>query len=145
MIMNTRRALSAAVLIAAAIGTTGCGSSSGSGTPSNGGVASASVTINASGPSATVSAGADTNTAKTRAVTIQNFAFAPKILTVPVGTTVTWTNRDTVTHTVTATNNAFNSHDLQTGKSFSFTFAKAGTYNYMCQIHPYMTAQVIVQ
>lgn len=142
--MNTRIALAAGVLIATAIGTASCGSSS-SGSGSTGAVASASVAVNPASPTAAASATGGTSTSQTRAVTIQNFAFAPKALTVPVGTRVTWTNKDTATHTVTATNHAFDSNDLQTGKSFSYTFTKAGTYSYLCEIHPYMTAQVIVQ
>ncbi len=148
--MNTRIALAAGVLIATAIGTASCGGSS-SGSGSTGAVASASVAVNpasptaATSPTAAASATGGTSTSQTRAVTIQNFAFAPKALTVPVGTRVTWTNKDTATHTVTATNHAFDSNDLQTGKSFSYTFTKAGTYSYLCEIHPYMTAQVIVQ
>lgn len=77
-------------------------------------------------------------------VSIANFAFSPKSLTVKVGTTVTWTNNDSVTHTVTANGGAFN-HTLNPGNPFSFTFTKAGTYSYHCSIHPYMTATIVVQ
>jgi len=78
-------------------------------------------------------------------VTIANFAFSPATLTVKVGTKVTWTNNDSATHTVTALQGAFDSGDLPTGQSFSFTFTKAGTYNYHCAIHSSMTATIIVQ
>src|SRR5581483_936940 len=78
-------------------------------------------------------------------ITIANFAFAPASLTVKVGTKVTWTNNDSATHTVTALQGAFDSGDLPTGQSFSFTFTKAGTYNYHCAIHSSMTATIIVQ
>jgi len=77
-------------------------------------------------------------------VSIMNFSFNPNSLTVKVGTKVTWTNHDSVTHTVTANQGAFNSPVLP-GSSFSFTFTKAGTYAYHCMIHPYMMATIVVQ
>ncbi len=78
-------------------------------------------------------------------ISIANFAFSPSSLTVKAGTKVTWTNNDSVTHTVTEGNGAFNSGDLAPGSSFSFTFSKAGTYSYHCSIHPSMTATIVVQ
>ena len=108
-----------AVLALAACGSTG---GSGSGTP-------ASSPTSAGGGSA---------------VAIADFAFSPQTLTVPAGTTVTWTNNDGAPHTVTATDGpstsaqttgAFNSGNLGQGQTFSFTFDKAGTYYYDCTIH----------
>jgi len=78
-------------------------------------------------------------------VKIDNFSFGPAALTVPVGTTVTWTNRDDIPHTVVSTDGVFKSKVLDTDEKFSFTFSKAGTYPYFCSIHPKMTAKVIVQ
>jgi plastocyanin len=78
-------------------------------------------------------------------VKIDNFSFGPAALTVPVGTTVTWTNRDDIPHTVVSTDGVFKSKVLDTDEKFSFTFTKAGTYPYFCSIHPKMTAKVIVQ
>ncbi len=80
-------------------------------------------------------------------VKIDNFSFGPAALTVPVGTTVTWTNRDDIPHTVVSTDEpkVFKSKVLDTDEKFSFTFSKAGTYPYFCSIHPKMTAKVIVQ
>ena len=78
-----------------------------------------------------------------KSVSIMNFSFSPNSLTVTVGTKVTWTNHDSVTHTVTANQGAFNSPVLP-GSSFSFTFTKAGTYAYHCMIHPYMMATIVV-
>jgi len=78
------------------------------------------------------------------AVAIQNFAFAPATLTVPVGTTVTWTNDDQDAHTVSATGGAFKSAVLNNGGVFSYTFSTAGRYDYICSIHPFMTATVVV-
>ncbi len=78
-------------------------------------------------------------------IKIDNFSFGPTTLTVPVGTTVTWTNRDDIPHTVVSTDGVFKSKVLDTDEKFSFTFSKAGTYPYFCSIHPKMTAKVIVQ
>ena len=82
-----------------------------------------------------------------RNVTIDNFTFSPGTLTVPLGTTVTWTNRDFEVHTVTAddTPPTFKSAGLDTDDSFSFTFNKAGTYAYHCSLHTHMTGKIIVQ
>jgi len=77
-------------------------------------------------------------------VTIANFAFAPATLTVKVGTTVTWTNQDSAAHTVTSDTGIFDSGNLPQGKSFSYTFAAAGTYPYHCTYHAMMTATVVV-
>jgi plastocyanin len=82
------------------------------------------------------------------AVNINSFAFSPKELTVPVGTTVTWTNRDEEPHTVVTPGGgpaAFKSGALDGGDQFSFTFTKPGTYRYFCSIHPFMTATVVVK
>jgi plastocyanin len=89
-------------------------------------------------------AGAQQKT-ETTEVKIDNFSFGPGTLTVPVGTTVTWTNRDDIPHTVVSTEGAFKSKVLDTDEKFSFTFSKAGTYPYFCSIHPKMTGKVIVQ
>jgi plastocyanin len=78
------------------------------------------------------------------AVAIQGFAFSPASITVKVGTTVTWTNRDTDAHTVTANPGPFKSKTLDTGDTFSYTFTKAGSFDYLCTIHPFMTAKVVV-
>ncbi len=85
--------------------------------------------------------------ASTMEVKIDNFSFGPVALTVPVGTTVTWTNRDDIPHTVVSTDDSktFKSKVLDTDEKFSFTFSKAGTYPYFCSIHPKMTGKVIVQ
>ena len=80
-------------------------------------------------------------------VKIDNFNFGPVTVTVPVGATVTWTNRDDIPHTVVSTDDpkVFKSKVLDTDEKFSFTFSKAGTYPYFCSIHPKMTGKVIVQ
>jgi len=78
-------------------------------------------------------------------VKVDNFSFGPATLTVAVGTTVSWTNRDDIPHTVVSTDKVFKSKVLDTDEKFSFTFAKAGTYPYFCSIHPKMTGSVVVQ
>jgi plastocyanin len=79
-------------------------------------------------------------------VAIKGFAFAPAALTVKTGTRVTWTNQDSDAHTVTSAGSGgpLSSKALDNGDTFSFTFTKAGTYRYLCTIHPFMTATVTV-
>jgi len=67
-------------------------------------------------------------------VTLSNFKFEPKTLTVPEGTTVTWTNKEG-THTVKSDADAFGSKTLKAGESFTYEFAKAGKYPYYCGFH----------
>jgi plastocyanin len=81
----------------------------------------------------------------TAEVKIDNFSFGPVTLTIPVGTTVTWTNRDDIPHTVVSDDKVFKSKVLDTDEKFSFTFTKAGTYPYFCSVHPKMTGKVVVQ
>ena len=78
-------------------------------------------------------------------VKIDNFSFEPQTLSVAVGTTVTWTNRDDIPHTVVSTDGVFKSKVRDTDETFSYTFTKAGTYSYYCSVHPKMTGQVVVQ
>jgi plastocyanin len=78
-------------------------------------------------------------------VNIKNFAFEPAALNVKVGTTVTWTNNDSVAHTVTSdSGNLLNSPTLSPGESFSFTFTSAGSVAYHCNIHQTMKGVVVV-
>jgi plastocyanin len=79
------------------------------------------------------------------AVKIDNFSFSPATITVPVGTTVRWTNRDDIPHTVVSDDKTFKSKALDTDEDFTYTFTKPGTYGYFCSIHPKMTAKVVVQ
>lgn len=77
-------------------------------------------------------------------VFIQNMAFDPATLTVTVNTTVTWTNKDAVTHTVTSNEGLFNSGNIPAGGTFSYTFTTAGSFSYRCTIHPNMLGEVKV-
>jgi len=78
-------------------------------------------------------------------VIIAGFNFAPATLTVAVGASVTWTNNDAATHTVTSNTTAFDSGDMTQGKSFTFKFTTAGTYAYHCIYHSNMTGIIVVQ
>ncbi len=78
-------------------------------------------------------------------VKIDNFSFGPQTLTILVGATVTWTNRDDIPHTVVSTDGVFKSKVRDTDEKFSYTFTKAGTYPYYCSVHPKMTGKVVVQ
>jgi len=80
-----------------------------------------------------------------REIKIDNFTFGPSELTVAVGSTVMWANRDDIPHTVVSTDKAFKSKVLDTDEKFSFTFSTPGTFPYFCSIHPKMTGKVVVQ
>ena len=77
-------------------------------------------------------------------VTIQNMAFGPDTLRIAAGTKVTWSNADGMTHTVTELNALFDSGNLPSGKSFSYTFTTVGSFKYYCVIHPGMKGVVVV-
>jgi plastocyanin len=77
-------------------------------------------------------------------VNIDNFAFTPNELTVKAGTTIVFRNRDDIPHSVVGTKGEFHSKALDTDDSFSFTFAKAGTYAFSCGLHPQMQGKIIV-
>jgi len=83
--------------------------------------------------------------ADANAVSIKDFAFGPDTLEVPVGTTVTWTNNDTTAHTVSQTGGGFESGKLDPGKTFTFTFTTAGTFQYFCQYHANMHGTIVVK
>lgn len=79
-------------------------------------------------------------------VTIDNFAFSPTNLTVKVGTTITWTNKDPVGHSVLAVDDSWGSTNImKTGQTYSYTFIKAGSYPYRCAVHPEMKATITVE
>lgn len=79
-------------------------------------------------------------------VDIQNFTFAPKEITVPVGARIVWTNRDEEPHQVVSAAGAFKaSPGLDTNDSFSTVLTQPGTYAYFCGIHPMMVGKIIVR
>jgi plastocyanin len=78
------------------------------------------------------------------AVTIIDFAFQPRVLSVPVGSTVSWQNSGAAPHTVTSDTGAFDSGTIDSGGNFSTTFSEPGMAMYHCSIHPDMTGTVQV-
>jgi len=88
---------------------------------------------------AVASAGADG-----RQVVADNFSFSPAAATVPIGATVTWTNRDDVPHNIVSSERKFASPVLDTDQQFSHRFEASGTYPYYCSIHPKMTGRIVV-
>jgi amicyanin len=78
-------------------------------------------------------------------VSIANMAFDPASLEVPVGTTVTWTNTESIPHTVTSSDGALSSDTLQMNDTFRHTFDTPGSFDYFCAIHPNMRARVVVR
>ena len=78
-------------------------------------------------------------------ITSGTFAFSPQTLNITVGTTVVWKNNTGAPHTVTSDNGAFGSGTISPGSTFSFKFTQAGTFAYHCNIHPFMTATIIVK
>jgi plastocyanin len=77
-------------------------------------------------------------------VTIKNFTFLPGTTTVHVGDTISWTNQDIAPHTATAKDGSFDTGTINKGKTGSHTFTKAGTFPYICSIHPNMKGTVTV-
>jgi len=99
-------------------------------------VAAAAVALHAAAPAAEAPA---------TAIEIRKFAFVPQEITVAPGTRVTWTNADETPHTVASRDASFKSKALDTGDTFSFTFANAGDFAYFCTLHPFMTGVVHVR
>lgn len=87
--------------------------------------------------------GQTTTTQTETLVVIKDFAFSPADMKIKKGTTVTWKNEDSMVHTVKS--DSFESKDLATGDTFQFTFDTAGTFNYICSIHPSMMGTVTVE
>jgi plastocyanin len=83
--------------------------------------------------------------AQGNAVTIEDFAFTPETITVKKGTTVTWTNNDSMEHTVTGNDGGPDSELFGQGEEYSYTFDEVGTFTYFCKPHPNMTGTVIVE
>ena len=144
--------VAAAVLALAACGSSGSSSTSsgaGSGDRSYGGggattAGAAATTAAAGGAATTAASGGGAPAAGAGAVTIKDFAFDPGDLTVAKGTTVTWKNDDSATHRIKSGDGSFDSKDLKNGDSFEHTFDTAGTFDYICGIHPSMKGKITV-
>ena len=82
----------------------------------------------------------------TKEVTIIDFGFMPKVLTIKAGDTVVWTNSDTTSHTITSDSGTeLDSETLAVGQTYSHTFNTAGSFSYHCTIHPLMKAKIVVK
>ena len=90
-----------------------------------------------SGPSSSVSIPAGASTLTTT-------AFSPDVADIQAGTTITWTNRDSVAHTSTSDGSGWKSGSVAPGGQFAFTFQNAGTFSYHCTIHPNMIGTIVV-
>jgi plastocyanin len=108
-----------------------CGGYSSPSSPST-----APTTAPAGSTSVTIAGGASTQTTT---------AFGQNPLTIPVGTTISWVNDDSVAHTSSGDANQWSSGNIAPGGRFNFTFASAGRFTYHCQIHPNMVGTIIVQ
>jgi plastocyanin len=84
-------------------------------------------------------------TGTTVEILIENYVYVPAAITVVPGTTVVWTNKDSVQHTVTSRTSLFDSGLFPKDKEFSYTFNQKGTFEYYCIPHPYMVGKVIVE
>ena len=77
-------------------------------------------------------------------VVIKDFAFSPSTVSIPVGGSITWKNLDQAAHTATDAKASFDSGNLDTGKTYTYTFTKAGTYKIICTYHPSMHGTIVV-
>lgn len=122
----------AVVLVGLAILLAGCGGGGG--------------TDSTSAPAGTSSGAATDSGGGAKAVTIKNYMYGPASLTVPVGTTVKFTNQDSTPHTATSKEpGGFESGPIDTGKSATIKLEKAGTYAYYCVFHPFMKGTIKVE
>jgi len=121
------------ILIVAVLATAGCSSSS---SPSSSSAPAATTTPPSGTASVSIPSGA-------RSLTTTAFGANPLVVT--VGSTVTWTNNDSIAHDSVADGGMWNSGILSPGQSFPFKFTTAGTFTYKCTIHPNMVGTVTVQ
>jgi plastocyanin len=90
-------------------------------------------------------AAADAPAPTTYTVTIEGVSFHPKVLTLKVGDSIVWVNKDPFPQTVTSRAGDFDSHEIQPGKSWTYTAETKGTFPYICTLHPVMQAILRVQ
>lgn len=128
-------------LIAMALGLSACGSGDDSDTSTVTEPAESSTEESGQGANAAAPSGEARRAEK---VEIADFAYDPDPVTVQVGGKVTWLNQDSAPHTATAEDGSFDTGTLEEGKLKSETFKQAGTYEYICQIHPDMHGTVEV-
>lgn len=95
-------------------------------------------------PSASNVAPPIASTGEPVAINIVDFAFDPESIMVAPGTSVIWTNSDSASHSVRSDDAKFTEQTMKTGATATATFAAPGTYNYICGLHPFMTATIVV-
>ena len=79
-------------------------------------------------------------------ISIESYQFSPSTMTIKAGDSITWTNMDTVAHTVTSdSGNELDSPRFGKGQTYTYTFNTPGTYNYHCTPHPSMKGTIIVK
>ena len=88
---------------------------------------------------------ASTEISDAATVSISQMRFSAPTVTIKAGGSVTWTNSESVPHTVTADDGSFGSSTLSAGDTFSHTFSEPGTYTYYCRLHPMMRATIVVE
>lgn len=81
----------------------------------------------------------------THTVTIESMQFQPNVVSVARGDSIVWTNKDLFPHTATAKGGAFDSHEIKPGESWTYRPTKSGEIDYVCSMHPTMTAIVRVK
>jgi plastocyanin len=135
------KTLCAPVLIAMALGLSACGGGDDSDTSTVAEPAESSTEGSDQDAGAPAPSGEAPRAEK---VEIADFAYDPDPVTVQVGGKVTWLNQDSAPHTATAEDGSFDTGTLEEGKLKSETFKRAGTYEYICQIHPDMHGVVEV-
>jgi len=126
--------VSGVLIIMGLLGAVSCSASSGSSTTPGTGLQTSPPPGGTTGPDF-----------KPAAVEIKDLAFSPATLTVAIGTTVTWTNQDSVNHTVTSRTGIFDSGIMSRGDTYSLTFNDVGDFEYYCTLHPDMVGHVIVK
>src|SRR5581483_11363111 len=126
------RSAGVAATATAALLLAGCGNPSDSPSPDNTADSTAAMPGMSAMPAAPAGASDDTPVA-TDTIKIENFAFSPTVATVKVGPTVTWMN-----------NGPIKSPTMQQGDTFTYTFTTPGRFEYLCTIHPFMTATLVV-
>jgi plastocyanin len=138
-----RRRIIAPIVLATVLVAAGCGDSSKPASSATTTPPSAASTMPAASTSAAPAPGSAAPAPSTLTVTIKDFKFGPAELTVPVGSEVSFMNADNQVHTVTAAGK-FDTSGIQPGATAELTFDTAGTFTYMCALHPFMTGTITV-
>ncbi len=99
---------------------------------------------NSNSPTTSINTPNNTSILNNTYILIKNFKFSPNTVTIHKGDSVTWTNDDSMSHTVTGDTSGPASSAISSGSAYSYTFTKTGTFPYHCSIHPSMKATIVV-